>query len=84
MSLPLAFPTATPFDVVGLGFNTLDHVCVVPRPPQLDTKQRMRRYLRQPGGQIPTALVALVVPEKTRNSTVSLVPRARFVRFKAW
>lgn len=48
-----------PFDVVGFGFNTFDHVCLVDRPPAPDTKQRMRSYLRQPGGQVPTALVAL-------------------------
>ena len=47
------------FDVVGFGFNTFDHVCLVDRPPAPDTKQRMRSYLRQPGGQVPTALVAL-------------------------
>jgi sulfofructose kinase len=51
--------TTKPFDVVGFGFNTLDHVCVVPRPPAPESKQRVSRYLRQPGGQIPTALVAL-------------------------
>lgn len=47
------------FDVVGMGFNTMDHVCLVPRHPRLDAKDRMAGYLRQPGGQIPTALVAL-------------------------
>lgn len=47
------------FDVVGFGFNTLDHVCVVARPPAPESKQRVGRYFRQPGGQVPTALVAL-------------------------
>jgi sulfofructose kinase len=47
------------FDVVGFGFNTWDQVCVVDRPVASDTKQRLRAHLRQPGGQIPTALVAL-------------------------
>jgi sulfofructose kinase len=50
---------AAPFDVVGFGFNTHDHVCVVPRPPRIDAKQRRRAYAQMPGGQIPTALVAL-------------------------
>jgi sugar/nucleoside kinase (ribokinase family) len=59
MSLRFSFPADKPFDVVGFGFNTHDHVCVVSRPPRLDSKQQMRRYLEQPGGQIPTALVAL-------------------------
>src|SRR6185369_12547791 len=47
------------FDVVGFGFNTDDHVCVVPRPPRVDAKLRLREYARMPGGQVPTALVAL-------------------------
>jgi sugar/nucleoside kinase (ribokinase family) len=47
------------FDVVGFGFNTQDHVCVVPRPPRIDAKQQLRAYARMPGGQVPTALVAL-------------------------
>jgi sulfofructose kinase len=55
---PCAEGTA-PFDVVGFGFNTFDHVCVVDRHPGLDGKQRVREYVQQPGGQIPTALVAL-------------------------
>jgi sulfofructose kinase len=59
MSPQLQFSTDKPFDVVGFGFNTYDHVCVVSGPPQLDTKQRVQRYFQQPGGQIPTALVAL-------------------------
>jgi len=47
------------FDVVGIGYNTIDHVYVAPRPAVFDTKQRVTSYFRQPGGQVPTALVAL-------------------------
>ncbi len=50
---------AQPFAVVGFGLNTIDHLCVVARHPRLDAKQRMVAYERQPGGQVPTALVAL-------------------------
>jgi sulfofructose kinase len=46
-------------DVVGFGFNTHDHVCLVPRPPRVDGKQRLQAYAQMPGGQVPTALVAL-------------------------
>jgi len=56
---PLRLPAAARFDVVGFGFNTADHVCVVPRPPRVDAKQRLRAYAQMPGGQVPTALVAL-------------------------
>lgn len=52
-------PTGKPFDVVGFGFNTFDHVCVAARPLGFDRKERLERYFTQPGGQIPTALVAL-------------------------
>jgi sugar/nucleoside kinase (ribokinase family) len=47
------------FDVVGLGAGTLDHLCVVRRPPAADGKQPIARHVVQPGGQVPTALVAL-------------------------
>ena len=47
------------FDVVGFGFNTLDHVCVTPRPVGVDGKLRLDAYAMLPGGQVPTALVAL-------------------------
>lgn len=58
-SLPLSFPEGKSFDVVGFGFNTLDHVCLVPGPVGPDAKQQLSGYLQQPGGQVPTALVAL-------------------------
>ena len=56
---PPAPSGATRFDVVGLGVNTHDHVCVLERPPRIDSKQRLQAYLELPGGQVPTALVAL-------------------------
>jgi len=52
-------PAAGPFDVVGFGLNSIDHLCVVKRHPRLDSKQQLVTYDVQPGGQVPTALVAL-------------------------
>jgi sulfofructose kinase len=46
-------------DVVGVGQNTTDHLCVVDRFPVPDEKRRLRAYDVQPGGQVATALVAL-------------------------
>src|SRR6185295_1133162 len=46
-------------DVVGFGLNSIDHLCVVRRHPRLDSKQQLVTYDVQPGGQVPTALVAL-------------------------
>lgn len=50
---------AAAFDVVGFGFNTIDHVCLVEKPLLADGKARARQYLQLPGGQVPTALAAL-------------------------
>ncbi len=52
-------PAAPRFDAVGIGFNTMDHLCVISRHVRLDSKQRMVAFDHQPGGQVPTALVAL-------------------------
>ena len=56
---PLRVTPAARFDVLGVGGNTDDHLCVVASPPGIDTKQPLTSYVRQPGGQVPTALVAL-------------------------
>jgi sulfofructose kinase len=57
--LPFRLREEARLDVVGFGFNTHDHVCMVARPPRIDTKQRLQAYTQLPGGQVPTALVAL-------------------------
>ena len=54
-----SFPTGQPFDVVGFGLSSVDHLCIVTRHPRLDSKQQLVTYDVQPGGQVPTALVAL-------------------------
>jgi sugar/nucleoside kinase (ribokinase family) len=46
-------------EVVGVGQNTTDHLCVVDRLPGTDEKHRLAAYAVQPGGQVATALVAL-------------------------
>lgn len=53
------FPRNKRFDVVGLGLSCVDHLCVVQRLPRFDSKQPMITYDCQPGGPVPTALVAL-------------------------
>jgi len=50
-------PTASrPFDIVGLGLNSIDLVAVVAEYPAANSKQRLQRFARLPGGQIATAL----------------------------
>jgi sugar/nucleoside kinase (ribokinase family) len=46
----------TAFDVVGLGLNSIDLVAVVPQYPAPNSKQRLERFERLPGGQVATAL----------------------------
>jgi sulfofructose kinase len=51
-------PRAAPFDVVGLGQCSIDHVAIVDGFPPYAGKVAMQQYLRLPGGQIATALLA--------------------------
>ncbi len=46
------------YDVVGMGLNAVDHICVIPRFPKYDEKLRMVDFKRSPGGQVASALVA--------------------------
>jgi len=46
----------TAFDVVGLGLNSIDLVAVVSEYPPPNSKQRLDRFERLPGGQVATAL----------------------------
>jgi sugar/nucleoside kinase (ribokinase family) len=46
------------FDVVGIGLNSVDYLCVLPEFPAPNTKTSMTGFLRQGGGQAATAMVA--------------------------
>lgn len=43
-------------DVAGLGLNSIDLVALVAEYPEPNTKQRLQRFARLPGGQIATAM----------------------------
>ena len=60
MRLPLQIPApgARPFDVAGYGLNSIDLLAVVAEYPACNSKHRLQRFARMPGGQIATALVA--------------------------
>jgi sugar/nucleoside kinase (ribokinase family) len=45
------------FDAVGFGLNSLDLLAVVAEHPWPNSKQRIQRFARQPGGQAATAMV---------------------------
>jgi sulfofructose kinase len=46
------------FDVVGMGLNAVDHLCVVPRFPRYGEKLRMEAFVKAGGGQVASAMVA--------------------------
>lgn len=58
MKLYLNLPSNRAYDVVGLGLNAVDHLCVVPHFPKFDSKLKMLDFRRQGGGQAATAMVA--------------------------
>ena len=48
-----------PFDVVGMGLNSVDFISVVPEFPAPNSKMKMLRFSKEGGGQVATAMVAL-------------------------
>jgi len=56
--IPFSIPTrgSRPFDVAGFGLNSIDLVTVVAEYPISNTKQRLQRFARLPGGQVATAM----------------------------
>ncbi len=59
MRFNLRFPKDKPFDVVGMGLNSVDFLCVVPEFPAPNSKTEMLQFSKQGGGQVATAMVAL-------------------------
>ena len=57
MRIPFSLPPpgSRPFDVVGFGLNSIDLLTVVAEYPASNTKQRLQRFARLPGGQMATA-----------------------------
>jgi sulfofructose kinase len=56
--IPFAIPPsgAKAFDVAGMGLNSVDLVAVVAEYPARNSKQRLQRFARMPGGQTATAM----------------------------
>jgi sulfofructose kinase len=55
--VPFSIPSggSRPFDVVTLGLNSIDLLAVVAEYPTSNSKQRLQRFARLPGGQMATA-----------------------------
>src|SRR4029453_10165869 len=50
-------PSERPFDVIGLGQNSVDLLAVVGAFPRSNTKHRIETFARLPGGQVASAMV---------------------------
>jgi len=48
-----------PFDVVGMGLNSVDFLSVVPEFPAPNSKMKILQFSKQGGGQVATAMAAL-------------------------
>jgi sulfofructose kinase len=59
MEFGIELPNGKPFDAVALGLNAVDHLIVVPRFPEFNTKIPFLSHTLAPGGQSATAMVAL-------------------------
>jgi sugar/nucleoside kinase (ribokinase family) len=59
MRFNLSLPKGKPFEVVGMGLNSVDFLCVVPEFPTINSKMRILKFSKQGGGQVATAMVAL-------------------------
>ena len=59
MRFNLPFPKDKPFEVVGMGLNSVDFLSLVPEFPTLNSKTKMLQFSKQGGGQVATAMVAL-------------------------
>jgi sulfofructose kinase len=59
MRIPLRVPPrgTRPYDIAGFGLNSMDLIAVVAEYPASNSKQRVQRFARLPGGQIATAVV---------------------------
>ena len=59
MRFNLLLPTGKPFDVVGMGLNSVDFLSLVPKFPAPNSKMKMLQFSKQGGGQVATAMVDL-------------------------
>ncbi|HSB11876.1 MAG TPA: PfkB family carbohydrate kinase [Blastocatellia bacterium] len=59
MDFGIDIPAPKAFDAVALGLNAIDHLIVVPRFPEFNSKMPFLSHTLAPGGQCATAMVAL-------------------------
>jgi sulfofructose kinase len=59
MQFNLSLKKSKPFDVVGLGLNSIDFLSLVPEFPASNSKMEILRFAISGGGQVATAMAAL-------------------------
>jgi sugar/nucleoside kinase (ribokinase family) len=59
MEFEIHLPENKPFDAVTLGLNAVDHIIVVPRFPEFNSKVKFNSHHLTAGGQCATAMTAL-------------------------
>jgi sulfofructose kinase len=59
MKFDLCLLDDKPFEVVGMGLNSVDFLTVVPEFPAPNSKMKILQFSKQGGGQVATAMVAL-------------------------
>ncbi|HZT57662.1 MAG TPA: carbohydrate kinase family protein [Pyrinomonadaceae bacterium] len=59
MRFPFEPPGEREFDAVGFGLNAVDHLIVMPRYPDFDTKTRLVEHTRSAGGQTASTMAGL-------------------------
>jgi sulfofructose kinase len=59
MRFNLSLQKNRPFEVVGMGLNSVDFLSLVSRYPESNSKTEILRFERSGGGQVATAMVAL-------------------------
>lgn len=59
MEFEIHLPENKPFDAVALGLNAVDHIIVVPRFPEFNSKVKFNSHHLTAGGQCATAMTAL-------------------------
>jgi sulfofructose kinase len=59
MRFPFEPPREREFDAVGFGLNAVDHLIVMPRYPEFDTKTRLVEHARSAGGQTASTMAGL-------------------------
>jgi len=70
VSLGIQWPQDRPFQLVGLGLNAVDWICVLPHYPEHNSKVQIDNMYKRGGGQVATAcaLCAHDKPTPTHSS----------------